>query len=176
VANPAPAPPARPGSDGSSETVPLLQDVADVCRQLARAADTAALPAILQRTASALDASGVVLWIMDPQGAALMPVASHGYAAAALARMGPIPREAENVTATAFRTGLLQTVNGDPLSNGAVAAPLVNTSGCVGVLSAEMRSAGERSSARLALATIIAAQLATLTAPSARTESKNAAL
>ena len=168
----APARPAPPPPPAAPSTE--LRDVAEVCTQLARAADISSLPTILQRTALALDAAGVVLWITNPDGAELLAVASHGYAPAVLSRMGPIERDAENVTAAAFRTGLVQTVKGDTVSNGAIAAPLVNASGCVGVLSAEVRHDREREPARLALASIVAAQLATLTAPAARTENRAA--
>lgn len=153
---------------------PQVLDVADVCTQLARVSDTSTLPSVLQRTAVALDATGVVLWITDPDGVELVPVATHGYTPAMLSQMGPIPRGAANVTAAAFRTGLLQTVKGDASSNGAIAAPLVNTSGCVGVLSAEVRNDGDKEPARLALATIVAAQLAALTAPATRNENRAA--
>lgn len=168
AASPPPGPPAPVAAAHG------IQDVAEVCTQLARVSDTASLPAILQRTALALDAAGVVLWITEPDGSELVPVASHGYGPTALSRMGPIARDAENVTAAAFRTGLLQTVTGGTTSNGAIAAPLVNPSGCVGVLSAEVRHDGEKVPARLALATIVAAQLAALTAPAARTENRAA--
>ena len=151
-----------------------LQDVAEVCTQLARVADSSSLPSILHRTAVALDAAGLVLWVTESDGTGLVAVASHGYAPGVLARMGPIERDAENVTAAAFRTGLIQTVKADTLSNGAIAAPLVNASGCVGVLSAEVRRDGEREPARLALASIVAAQLATLTAPAARADNRAA--
>ena len=165
---PKPAAPPRP------LLPPELQDIAEVCTQLARASDSSSLPAILQRTALALDAAGVVLWVIDPEGAELVPVASHGYAPAALARMGPLARDAENVTAAAFRTGLVQTMKGETLANGAIAAPLVNPSGCVGVLSAEVRNDGAQKPGKLALASIVAAQLATITAPAARSENRAA--
>jgi hypothetical protein len=169
AAEPPPVPVAAPASPP-----PALRDVAEVCSQLARAADTSAFPEILQRAAAALDAAGVVLWISDPDATELIAVASHGYAQAVLTRMSPIVRDAENVTAAAFRTGLVQTVSGDGRSNGAIAAPLVNASGCVGVLSAEVRNDGEREPARLALASIVAAQLATLTAPASRSQNRAA--
>ena len=153
---------------------PELQDIAEVCAQLARASDSSSLPTILQRTAVALDAAGVVLWVVDPEGARLVPVAAHGYAPAALARIGPLARDAENVTAAAFRTGLVQTMKGDTQLNGAIAVPLVNPSGCVGVLSAEVRNDGEQKAGKLALASIVAAQLATVTAPAAPTENRAA--
>ena len=166
----APPTPAR----AQPRLTPQVLNVADVCTQLARVSDTSTLPTVLQRTAVALDATGVVLWITDPDGVELLPVATHGYTPAMLSQMGPIPRGAANVTAAAFRTGLLQTVKGDASSNGAIAAPLVNTSGCVGVLSAEVRNDGDKEPARLALASIVAAQLATLTAPATRTENRAA--
>ena len=163
---------ARKPTVATVESRPELQDVADVCTQLARATDTAALPAILKRTALALDAAGVVLWVANPDGTELIAVASHGYPVSVLAQMGPLAREAENVTAGAFRTGLLQVVKGDANSNGAIAAPLVNMSGSVGVLSAEVRHDGEKEPARLAFARIVAAQLATLIAPATRSETR----
>jgi hypothetical protein len=65
-------------------------------------------------------------------------------------------------------------MKGDTLSNGAIAAPLVNPSGCVGVLSAEVRNDGEQKPGRLALASIVAAQLATITAAAAQSENRAA--
>lgn len=149
---------------------PELSDVADVCTQLARLSDTSSLPVLLQRTALALDASGVVLWLADPSGAEMTAVAAHGYAPNVLTRMGALGRDAENVTAAAFRTGLLQIVKADAMSNGAIAAPLVNQSGCIGVMSAEVRHEGEAQPARQAIATIVAAQLATLVSPVTRAD------
>lgn len=165
VAAPAPAP--TPDLD--------LDSVAAVCSELARVSDTASLPALLERTATALDASGIVLWVGDPDGHELTPIVSYGYPASMLARMGSIARDADNVTAAAFRTGLLQVVNADAMSSGAVAAPLVNPAGCIGVLSAEVRHDSEKQPARLAVAMIVAAQLATLVAPPAALADRNTA-
>jgi hypothetical protein len=146
-----------------------LGNIASLCSDLARVADTQALPAILARTAAVLDAPGIVLWIADPDGRELSPIITHGYSHQLVSRLGTILRDAENVTASAFRTSLLQTVNADKLSNGAIAAPLLTPHGCVGVMAAEVRAAGERDSEKLSAATIVAAQLATLVgSPSAR--------
>ena len=135
--------------------------------------DIQALPAILERTAAVLDAPGIVLWIADPDGRELSPIITHGYSAQLVSRLGTILRDAENVTAAAFRTSLLQTVYADTVSNGAIAAPLVTPVGCVGVIAAEVRQAGERDSAKLAAASIVAAQLATLVGPpSTRAQAK----
>jgi len=156
--------------------IPNLDNVALVCSELARVSDTASLPAILQRTADALDASGIVLWVADPDGRELSPIVSHGYPASLLSRMGTIGRDADNVTAAAFRTGLLQVVGGDPARSGAIAAPLVNPAGCIGVMSAELRHESEKQPFRRAVATIVAAQLATLVAPPSAQDNRSAAL
>jgi hypothetical protein len=160
----------------SPEPAPDLEAVASVCRDLARLADTTSLPSLLERTAGALDASGVMLWVADPDGRELTAIAAHGYPKNMLSRIGTIKKEAENVTAAAFRTGMLQVVTADADSPGAIAVPLVNPSGCMGVMSAEVLRDGERQPARLAVATIVAAQLATLVAPATRVQQNSQAV
>jgi CHASE3 domain sensor protein len=150
-----------------------LGHIASLCTALARIADTRALPAILERTASILDAPGIVIWIADPDGRELSPIVTHGYPPHLMTRLGTIRRDAENVTASAFRTSLVQTVPGDATSTGAIAAPLLTSAGCVGVMAAEVRHSGEKQDAKLAAATIVAAQLATLVGlPSDRAQSR----
>ncbi|HTL43733.1 MAG TPA: GAF domain-containing protein [Vicinamibacterales bacterium] len=142
-----------------------LPQVASICADLARIVDTRTLPSLLERAADTLDAAGIVLWVADPDGRELAPTMAYGYAPTLVVRLGTIERDAENATAAAFRTSLIQTVTGDAVSNGAIAAPLVGAAGCVGVMAAEVRNRGERDDSVLAAAGIIAAQLATLVAP-----------
>ncbi len=158
---------AAPIAARPAPAVPVLDlpGVASLCSDLARVVDTHALPAILERAAAVLDAPGIVLWIADPDGQELSPIVTHGYPTQLVSRLGTILRDAENATASAFRTSLLQTVKGDSVSNGAIAAPLVTPAGCVGVMAAEVRHQGEGDAGRLAVATIVAAQLATLVGP-----------
>lgn len=156
---PAPAPPAAPALE--------LQAIARVCTDLARLDDTNAVPAILERMAAALDAPGLVLWVADAGGTELVPIAAHGYPASVLARMRALPVTSENATTAAFRTGLLQTVSAKGDASGAIAAPLMSPSGCLGVMSAEVRHDGEKQADRLAAAAIVAAQLATIVGPPA---------
>jgi hypothetical protein len=166
-AKPEPATPAPPAAALD------LGAVASLCTDLARVVDTQALPAILGRAATVLDAPGIVLWIADPDGQELSPIVAHGYSEQMVARLGTILRDAENATASAFRTSLVQTVDADAVSNGAIAAPLVTPAGCVGVMAAEVRHEGEKDSVKLAAATIVAAQLATLVGPpSTRAQAK----
>ncbi|HEY4659007.1 MAG TPA: hypothetical protein VIH11_05825 [Gemmatimonadaceae bacterium] len=150
-----------------------LAGVASLCTELARLVDTRSLPAMLGRAATVLDASGIVLWISDPDGHELSPIITHGYSPHIVSRFGTILRDAENATAAAFRTSLVQTVKADAVSQGAIAAPLVTPAGCVGVMAAEMRHDGEKNGVTLAAATIVAAQFATLVGPpSARAHAK----
>jgi hypothetical protein len=142
-----------------------LDAVATLCTELARVVDTRALPSILERTAAILDASGIVLWIADPDGRELTSIVAHGYSPQLVNRLGTIARDAQNVTASAFRTGLVQTVMADAVSDGAIAAPLVTPGGIVGVMAAEVRGGGEKQAAKLAATSIVAAQLATLVGP-----------
>jgi CHASE3 domain sensor protein len=142
-----------------------LDQMAALCGDLARITDTRALPSLLERTAAILDASGIVLWIADPDGRELSPIVCHGYPPKLATRMGTILRDAGNVTASAYRTSLLQTMKGDAISSGAIAVPLVAANGCVGVMAAEMNNGGELQAPLLSAATIVAAQLATLVGP-----------
>lgn len=171
-------PAAAPGSSTPVSTAIELQAVASVCTDLAKLADTDTLPGILERTAKALDASGLVLWVADFEGAELVPVATHGYPASVLSRLGTITRDTANATGAAFRTGLVQTVPASATASGAIAAPLMTPAGCRGVLSAEVRGGGEGQAARLAAAAIIAAQLSALVGPppAAAPEQREAAL
>jgi hypothetical protein len=158
---------ARQAEEAALPPAPTLDidAIAALCTDLARVADTRALPTILGRAATVLDAPGIVLWIADPDGRELSPIVTHGYSDKMVTRLGTILRDAENVTASAFRTSLMQTVDADAVSNGAIAAPLVTPAGCVGVMAAEVRHEGEKDSGKLAAATIVAAQLATLVGP-----------
>jgi hypothetical protein len=169
----APAPKAPPAPSAPSAL--RLSDIASLCNDLARIGDTRGLPALLERAASAIDASGMIVWIADPDGRELAPILVHGYPPKLASRLGTIVRDASNLTASAYRTGLLQTVRGDAISSGAIAVPLVASGGCVGVMAAEVKNGGEQQEDLLAAATIVAAQLATLVGPpSARTKAEAA--
>jgi hypothetical protein len=154
---------------------PKIASIATLCNELARISDTQALPALLERAGTVLDATGLVVWIADPDGRELAPILVHGYPPHLATRLGTIARNASNLTAAAYRTGLLQTVKGDAISSGAMAVPLVSAGGCVGVMAAEVKNGGEQQEDLLAAATIVAAQLATLAGPpSARAKAEAA--
>ena len=102
-----------------------------------------------------------MVWMGSATGSDLRPVLAHGYSAKMIERIPPVPRSADNAAAAAYRSGTLQIVMSRPGgSSGAVVAPILAVDGCIGALSAEIRSGGETSDSVQALAAIFAAQLA----------------
>jgi hypothetical protein len=158
----APLPKAR------AAVTPKLLRTAQLCRELARVDDSRDLPALLERAAKVIDATGIIVWVAEPSRQAMSPALSHGYEGKIVSRMGKIHRDANNAAAAAYRSCEVRTVAGDAYANGAVIVPLMTSEGCIGVMSAEMKSGAEKDESAQALATIFAAQLATLVAtPSA---------
>lgn len=137
-----------------------LAAAADLCTALSRVVTSAALPDMLARAAALIDAPGVIVWMGS--GDELFAGMSHGYDPRSIRRLGAIPRDADNATAEAWRTGELRTVVGDMVSNGAIVAPMFGPESCVGVLAAEVRHGREQDPATQAVTLMIAAQLATV--------------
>jgi hypothetical protein len=149
------------------EAMPALDDAADVCVDIARLLDGRDLPAILSRAATAIDAKGLVLWVMDEHGQTLRASMGHGYSDRMLTRLGHLPVSADNATSLASRTLQPQMVPGAvPGSSGALAVPLISTTGCVGVLSAEV-SGARANGHQVSVARLIAAQLSAVIRPDA---------
>jgi hypothetical protein len=164
---PAPPPPVTPVAPPSEPAIAvrLLRDVSDICADLSTLADTGALSGVLERAAAALNASGVIVWIASSDGTALSPVASHGFDPTLVTRIGWIPRESANLTAAAFRENVPRVSTATPTAPAALAVALSGPTGPVGVLSVELKAEVPADDARVALATIFAAQLATLANP-----------
>jgi GAF domain-containing protein len=141
-----------------------LRAAAELCTDFARLVDSHELPALLERAAGLLDASGLIIWVADPPRQRLQPLLTHGYPASALARLPVIPREADNATAAAYRGGRVEVVFSNASSPGAIVVPILTGDGCVGVMAAEVRHGRETSETLPALARIVAAQLAAVVA------------
>ena len=156
AAVPAPIAPASPRATGS-----MFKAATDVATDFGRVRDLDELARVLGRAADAMDASGLMVWAGSAAGSDLRPVLAHGYSAEMIARIPPVPRSADNAAAAAYRSGTLQIVVSRPGgSGGAVVAPILSSDGCIGALSAEIRSGGETSDTVQALAIIFAAHLA----------------
>jgi hypothetical protein len=178
-----PAPVAEPASSRSLSLGPIhpdpvpvmaapdvnLTEAADLCVDLARVLDSRDVPALFERAARILGAKGLVLWVADTSGASLRPSLSHGYSEKVLARMNGLQMDGDNATALAFRSMQAQIVGASsPAGAGALAVPLVTATGCVGVLSAEVKK-GKPGSDTLSVAQMIAAQFSALVAPGGST-------
>jgi hypothetical protein len=141
---------------------PDLLAAAHLCTELGCICETREAAPLLQGAARILDAVGLIVWVWDPQGAELRPVLTHGYPDQVLAQLPRVRRDTDNATAAAFRSAQTCIVNGKPRASGAVVVPLMTQSGCVGALAVELPHGSEQRESVRALATIFAAQLATL--------------
>lgn len=173
IAPPVATPPARtqsPSPAATSESPAIkainLTDAAELCVDLARVIDGRDLPSLLQRAARTLDATGVIVWVIDTEGARLTPALAHGYSDRVLAKLGTLDVNADNVTSLSFRSMRPQAMPGSGAdgASSAIAVPLVTTEGCNGVLAAEVPGAKPADDC-LAVARILAAQLATMLSP-----------
>ena len=158
----APAPAAAPAP---AESLVNLPDVAELCVDFGRVLDGRDVPALLDRTVKVLNAKGLVLWVVDTSGTFLRPWLLHGYPEKVVQRLGALQVDSDNMTSLAFRSLQAQTANSRTAdASGAIAVPLVTSSGCVGVLAAELkRQRPDRDT--LSAARMIAAQLAALASP-----------
>jgi len=154
-AAPSPAPPTR--------NAVMLKTAAELATDFGRVRDSEELQRLLGRAADLMDADGVMVWMGSRVAGAdvLRPALAHGYAPNVVARMPSVAKSADNAAAAAYRTGALQVVLSRPGSAaGAIVAPILGATGCIGALSAEIKDGGEGSEAVQAIATIVAAHLA----------------
>lgn len=169
-AEPAPEPvervePARVEPVLPALSLEAIQRVGEVCSDLSALADVGALTGALGRAAAAIEASGMIVWVASNDANSLSPVASHGFDEKLVARIGRIARDSANLTAAAFRGNVPRVSAATATAPAALAVALCGPTGPVGVLSVELKPGVPADEARVALATIFAAQLATLAQP-----------
>tara|TARA_B100000809_G_scaffold188853_1_gene187253 strand:+ start:3630 stop:4823 length:1194 start_codon:yes stop_codon:yes gene_type:complete len=146
-----------------------LQLAAQLCTDLGQLSNTSQLNVILARAAQIFNASGIIVWILDASKNSLRPAVGHGYSETTLARFGSVSCDDDNVTALSFRDAQIHIVPADSSSLGAIAAPIVSMSGCIGVLSMELQGGWELNEDVQATAAILTAQLSTLVVPDTAT-------
>ncbi|HEX8031147.1 MAG TPA: GAF domain-containing protein [Vicinamibacterales bacterium] len=164
----APPPPAAPTPVVPSEPVVALTSVrrvSEICADLSALVDPEGLPSALDRVNSVLNATGLIVWVASPDAASLVPVATHGFDPKLVERIGRIPRDSANLTASAFRDNAPKFSATTTTSPGALAAPMCGPTGPAGVLSVELKAGQAVEESTVALAAIVAAQLATLAMP-----------
>jgi hypothetical protein len=142
---------------------PDLAQAADLCTAFACVATIDDMVPLLGRASEILGAIGLIVWVWDPHASRLRPTLAHGYSDRILAQIPEIGPDAANATAAAFRAAQLCAVESPGQSSDALVVPLMNASGCGGVLAIELPHSRVQSSAVRAVATIFAAQLARLT-------------
>jgi hypothetical protein len=177
----APVAPIAPVAPVPGASVSELREAAEICTDLSSLADPGALEGALARVRGLLNATGLIVWVASNDGGSLAPVATCGFDSKLVARIGRIARDSANLTASAFRENLPKVSSSTATTPAAIAIALCGPSGPAGVLSIELKTGQEPDPGRIALAGIVAAQLATLampipmTAPEAAT-AKRAAL
>ncbi|MFA5909036.1 MAG: hypothetical protein WC815_09700 [Vicinamibacterales bacterium] len=144
---------------------PDLKLVAEICADLSTLTDIGALSGALARAGDVIGAKGLIVWVTSNDGASLSAVASHGFDARVVARVGAIDRASDNLTAAALRANAPRLSVAHGSAAAAIAVPMCGPTGPVGVLSAELQPGKAADDACVAVASIFAAQLATLTAP-----------
>jgi hypothetical protein len=134
--------------------------VADLCTEIGRVDTAGALTGLLTRAVTLLNADGIIVW-MESAGR-LYAVAAAGYPPETLARLSPIARQDDHAVAAAWRDASVETVDASSERDGALAVPLFNAQGCVGVLAVEVRDGREQELTTRAVARMLAAQLSTV--------------
>ena len=160
MAPPEPVAPMAPGVP-----VTAISEVGEICSDLSTLSDVGALTGALGRAAAVLDANGMIVWLASNDGGSLAPVASHGFDQKLVSRIGRVARDSANLTAAAYRDNVSRVSEATADAPAALAVALCGPTGTVGVLSVELKPNVPADEGRLALATIFAAQLATLAAP-----------
>jgi hypothetical protein len=142
-----------------------LRTVSEICSDLSALADAGALQGALARVNDVMNATGLIVWVASNDGGSLTPVATHGFDPALVNRIGKIARDSANLTAAAFRDNAAKVSPPTATSPAALAVPMCGPTGPAGVLSVELKAGQSIEEAKVALAAIVAAQLATLTMP-----------
>jgi hypothetical protein len=146
-------------------TIETLRTVSEICSDLSALADTGALQGALERVDRVMHATGLIIWVAANDGSSLTPVATHGFDPKLVTRIGRIGRDSANLTAAAFREGTAKVSAATATAPAALAVPMCGPTGPAGVLSIELKAGHVVAEADVALAAILAAQLATLAMP-----------
>lgn len=165
----APLTPAAP----AGVAISTVRTVSEICADLSALADAGALPAALARVGSLLDATGLIVWVASSDGSSLSPVATHGFDPRLVQRLGKVRRDGANLTAAALRENAPRVSAATESAPAALAVPMCGPTGPAGVLSVELKAGQAVDEAKVALAAIVAAQLATLTTPIAQPDTRD---
>lgn len=156
----------RDHAPASDPTTPPLETIADLCTRVAAASSIATIVDVLADAMVLVNGIGVILWVWDADSGTLRPALCYGYPKETLTQLPAVEPAADNAIGAAFRSAQARVVSSDARSTGAIAVPLIASTGCSGVLAAEFRDAAEQRNWARTILTILAAQLATAVATS----------
>ena len=140
-------------------------ELSEICSDLSALADPGALEGALARVSTLLNATGLIVWVASNDSGSLVAGRDHGFDPKLVARIGRIARDSANLTAAAFRENAPKISAATATAPAALAVPMCGPTGPAGVLSVELKAGQVVDEAKVALAAIIAAQLATLAMP-----------
>jgi transcriptional regulator with XRE-family HTH domain len=139
---------------------PDLQELATLCVELGCVNTAEGVESLLEHAARMIGATGLILWALNPRELQLQAALVHGYPPKVVEQLPMVRRGDNNATAEAFRTTETRVFKDSPSGKCAVAIPLRTASGCVGVFAVELNRGIEATKSRVAVATVVAAQLA----------------
>ena len=139
-----------------------LENVARLCTEFGRAKERNEVQQLLQETAVALNASGLIVWLWDDAVDALKPALVHGYSERVLAHVPAVRHDSDNATAAAFRSMTPCEVAASSQTSGALVVPMLIPEGCAGVLALELQPGIQPVRSLRAMATVLAAALTQL--------------
>jgi hypothetical protein len=163
----APVAPVAPAAPVDSISLSSMRTLSEICADLSSLTDPGALQGALERVSAMLNATGLIVWVAANDGGSLSPVATHGFDPNLVARIGRIGRDSANLTAAAFRDNAPKISAPTATAPAALAVAMCGPTGPAGVLSVELKPGQAVEESKVALASVIAAQLATLAMPMA---------
>jgi cytoskeleton protein RodZ len=176
-ADPAPVPSLVDAATASAEHQAMreahdaaFETVARICTEFGRVIERAAVRDLLQQSADALNAAGLIVWLADDFGDTLRPGLVHGYSDRVLAHLPAVTRDADNATAAAFRNSAACEVAATLHTSGALVVPMLVPDGCAGVLAIELQQGVRPDRSLRAVAVLLAAALTQLVHRSRPTE------
>jgi transcriptional regulator with XRE-family HTH domain len=155
-------PPAMEASrqpESRPEPEPDLEELARLCVEFGCVNTAEGVESLLEHAARMIGATGLILWALNPRELQLQASLVHGYAPKVVAQLPLVRRGDNNATAEAFRTTETRVFRDTASGKCAVAIPLRTASGCVGVFAVELNRGVEATRSRVAVATVVAAQL-----------------
>lgn len=148
--------PAPTFDDAPAEPALDLAPLAKLCRKIAAVSTPQEIETLVDGARLLLGARGVIVWMATSDRTGLQPVATAGYDARLLARVGTVSVQDDNLTCRAFRAGVPQTSTGRAAT--ALAVPLPSAVGVAGIFSAEFPDDTVLGDRQVAVAEVIAAQ------------------